>query len=541
LTKFEEVHTIGSFSFDPAAGILKDAAGRVVALRPQTAKVLAVLASRRGDLVTKDDLMREVWADTHVTDDSLVQCISEIRKVLGPIDSEHLKTVPKQGYKLAPANRVPPLNLSSSRRSVAILGAVISIAMVAIVAWVSLRSPAPVRAVQSIAVMPFANIGSDDSYAYFSKGVAEDLIVSLSKLSDLRVVARSASFSIASHVGDPREIARELKVSHLLDGSVRRMGDNLRLTAALVDGRTGQTIWAESYDGSLDDIFQFQNTVLSELVRVLSVRLSRSERERLGVRGTTNIAAYDWYLRGLQWEGFLTKTANREAESAFAEAIRLDPKYAAAHAHMSMTLTMQAEYGWAENTETTIVNAMKFARRAVDLSPELPFARFALGRLMSRKFVGNIAGALSEFRAAVDVDPNYVDAYAFMSLALIFDGRAKEALPVIEMAFKRNPIPQFWYYIPLGLSNYFLGNYDAAKAALEKAHKTNPKSPHPMRVLIATYGQLGDADEAQWIGAEYETLGYVAKISDILQKSPIQNPTYLQNFAEGLRMAGLEE
>lgn len=544
MTKSVETVRIADFTVE-ADGLLRRATGEEIVLRPQTRQVLAVLARNAGELVTKDALMRDVWGDTHVTDDSLVQCISEIRKALGPEDGKRLRTVPRRGYLLepgAPGGEASPVAAGGRRgRWVA---ALLAVAVVAAAFWALMPRGAPTAMpaeARVVAVLPFENIGGDDTYDYFASGIAEDLIVSLTRLPDIRTVALSAAAALSAETADPRVVAGDLGARFLVDGSVRRQGDRLKLTAALIDGETGENLWAERYEGGLADVFGFQDEVLGEIVRVLAVRLSAEERRRLGIRGTESIAAYDAYLRGLSLETFLTPVAHADAVAAFREAVRADPGYAAAHAHLSLALSMSAEYEWAEDEGAVMTEALRHAEEAVALDPGLTYAHFVMGRLRSRSFFGDIEGALAAFRSAIGIDPDYADAYAFMANVLVFDGRAAEAREMIGEAIARNPVPPYWYGIPLGLSSYQLGDYETAAEAFRGVLDRNPNSPHALRHLIATYGRMGEAEEAEWLAFEYESLGMTATVSGIMEAANVSNPDYRAALAEGLRMAGLPE
>lgn len=539
MTKSESRIDIGAFQFDLANRVLLGADRQPRQLRPQVARVLEVLVGRPGELVTKDELVSQVWSDTFVTDDSLVQCISEIRKALGAEDSKLLRTVPKQGYRLDVRARRPAAHSGNLRVKVVATVVVIFALAVAAAAWWGARQ-APAGGSQTIAIVPFENLGGDADQQYFSNGIADDLIVRLSRISDLRVVSRGAAFAVAGQFEDPRDIARELGAAYVLAGSVRRMGDTLRLTSVLVDGRTGENIWGKTSDGRVAEIFDFQESLVDDLARALSIRLSARERKRLGVRGTQSVEAFDWYLRGVELDNFLTPAANREAVAAFAKAIELDPNYAAAHAHMSLTLSMQAEYGWTREVDSTVADAVDYGEAALRLDPELPFAHFAMGRLKTRSFVGDKTGALAEFDMAIDLDPNYVDAMAFKAIALVSSGRAEDALKSIETALERNPRPPYWYFVSLGLSNYYIGDYEAAEAALRTVLERNPNLPNAYRILIATYGRLGDTDEAEWMAVEYEARGLSATVDDMMANLAVEDPAYRAAFEEGLRLAGLE-
>ena len=541
MPKSGEAFDIGGFFFSPTAEELLDPTGKPVPLRPQSLRVLSILTEQLGALVTKDAMMDRVWPDTHVTDDSLVQCISEIRKALGPDAGALLRTVPKQGYRLD-AKPSQPRGIRTGRRlkMIGLVGATVAaVAVIAALVVFPRQTTSPVP--QSIAVLPFENLSGDADQSYYSDGLSEALIVDLSKISDLRVVSRGASFSVAREMTDPREIAGELRVSYLVEGSVRRESDSLRITAALIDGASGENLWANSYAGAAGDVFDFQDAVLEELVRVLSVRLSPQERERLGVRGTNSVEAFDSYLRGIELVGFLTPADNRRAEEAFLQAIRFDPDYAAAHSQLSLLLSMRAEYGWTDDVSGTVARAVSSAERAIALDAELPFAHFALGRLLSRGFIRDIEGAIAEFERAIELDPNYTDAYAFYAIIQVADGRADDGLATITEALDRNPAPPYWYLMPLGLANFYLERYEAAESALTKLLDRNPSLPNALRILMATYGYMGRREDAEWLAMEYEMLGSPATISDIMQIIAVDHPAYRDAVEEGLRLAGLPD
>ncbi|MCB1337363.1 MAG: winged helix-turn-helix domain-containing protein [Maritimibacter sp.] len=533
---------IGAVIFDPAAGELRAADGQAQMLRPQTAKVLAHLAAHAGEVVTKDALMEAVWQGTHVTDDSLVQCISEIRKALGPVEGKRLKTIPKTGYRLDGSSADSAATARPVRKRRALFAALLVVAgLVAIAAGTWASRPAAPESPIRVAVLPFRNMSPDPDQSYLSNGVAEDLIVSLSQLSDLQVVSRGTSFAVETEGRDMREVAKTLRADVLLDGSVRRLDDALRVSASLVDGKTGANLWAERYEGSAEDMFRFQDEVLGELVRVLSVRLSRAERERLGIRGTTSIAAHDAYLRGRELENLYTNETNLAAEAALSEALRHDPGFALAHAHLSQVYSFRVENRWTRTEAADIAAAFREAEAAVALDPGLPFAHFALGRLYTRSFGADAEKAIAHYEAALALDPNYDDAYMFLANVFIFNGEAERAVPMIAQGFERNPIPPYWYHLAEGMAQYFLGDYPAAEAALVRARDQNPTAPFPYRFLIATYGRLGDLDQAEWTAMEYEALGRSATVKDLLDTASIQDPSYRAAFAEGFRAAGLPE
>lgn len=538
MTKTLVPFQIGETQFDPTTGELS-LDGKSHSLRPQTAQVLAVLVENSGVLVSKSDLLDRVWPDTHVTEDSLVQCISEIRKALRNTGGAEVKTIAKKGYRLDLNTQSDVASGQKGRPRRRWLWAVM-MALAFTGVFLATR-PTEDRQQTTIAVLPFQNMSGDPAQTYFSNGIAEDLITDLSGLSDVRVISRGASFSLDGSVASIQELAQVLQADVIVEGSVRRMGENLRISAALVDGESGANLWAKRYEGTSKDVFSFQEEVASALLRTLSVQLSSDERRRLGVRGTVNVEAHDAYLKGRELENFYTAETNLQAEDALRQAIRIDPNYALPHAHLAQVHSFRVENNWTQNRDADIKAAFEHAQRSVALDPELPFAHFSLGRLFTRSFSADEARAIEAYETAIRLDPNYDDAYVFLANIYIFNGRAEEALPLIAQAQARNPLPPYWYALAEGMAQYFLENYEAAEALLVRARDQNPTAPYPYRFLIATYGQMGNTDEADWMAMEYETLGRVATIEALLSSASIQDPTYRSAFVEGFRLANLPE
>jgi TolB-like protein len=461
--------------------------------------------------------------------------------------------VSKRGYRLdteatpmqGTTRLKPLLPPVTARGALPTLIAILAL-LIGVIFWAPWRSEtASLNEPKTIAVLPLRNTGGDPEQRYLSDGVAVDLIAALSQISDLRVVAQGASFAYSTDDGDVREIAGKLNADVVLEGSIRQVADGLRLTAALVDGATGENLWAKQYDGNRNDLLAFQSGVLEELVRVLSVRLSTAERARLGVRGTTDIDAHDAYLRARELENLYTSETNHEAERLLKYAIRRDPGFALPYAHLSQIYSFRVENGWTEDRGGTIASAFETAERAVELDPDLPFAHFALGRLFTRSYAHSLPNAIerakNELSTAVTLDENYVDGLVFLANVHIFDGDAETALPLVASAMQRNPVPPYWYALAEGMARYFLGEYEAAEASLVLSRDQNPTAPFPHRFLIATYGKLGRLDDAEWAALEYEALGRNATVDAMVSSASISDPGYLELFAEGLREAGLPE
>lgn len=534
LTKNLHSSPIGEAIFNSATNEIEHLGHVPIRLRPQTSQVLEVLISNAGNTISKDDLIETVWRDTHVTDDSLVQCISEIRKALGPADASLLRTIPRKGYRLEMSPRTDGAKPHRMHTQVIAGVGLLCCIVLALFLWPRDRLQ---TAQQTLAVLPFANLSGSDDQEYFSDGVTEDLIIGLSKISDLRVISRGASFAVARDTDDAIEVAKLLNVQYVLEGSVRRHAGTLRVSAALVDGTTGANLWVELYEGTEDEIFAFQEKLLTDLLRSLSVRLSKNERTRLSIFGTQSVDAHDAYLRGISLEHRFTSETNLTAELALKEAIRIDPEFAAAHAHLAQVYSYRIENRWTDWPDETVEAAFAAANLALTLDDTLPYAYFSLGRLYSRSFAPDLGKAIAAFDQAISLDQNYVDARVFLANVLIFNGQANEALPLIVEAMERHPLPPFWYFQAEGMAQYFLGNFEEAEASLVRARDQNPTAPFPYRFLMATYGQLGDQDEAEWMAMEYEALGRQANISALMETASIQDDAYRQFFLQGFELA----
>ena len=345
----EKCFEFGSFSIELESRVLlRD--GQDVVLRPKSFDVLAYLVGNAGELSLKDEIIAAVWPDVVASDESLSRCISDIRAAIDDSTKEIIRTVPGRGYKFAADAR----DCTTSERSVLpqVLGKQVSasaaprvffaaslvlsiaaflIALSLFYGFREVRQPGTKQ--PSIAVLPFDNISNDPEQAYFADGMAEDIITALSKLSVLFVVERNSSFKYRNREIIAKQIGRDLGVQYLLQGSVRRAGDWVRINARLIDTTTGRNLWAENYDGQLNDVFALQDKVTVRVVEALALNLGATERATLTDHGTTNIEAHDAFLRGQGHARNYTAEGAKLAVEHYTRALEIDPEYKrAAHA-----------------------------------------------------------------------------------------------------------------------------------------------------------------------------------------------------------------
>ena len=330
----------------------------------------------------------------------------------------------------------------------------------------------------SIAVLPFDNMSGDAEQEYFSDGITEDIITDLSKASGLFVIARNSSFKYKDHAVDLKQVARELGVRYILEGSVRRAGGKLRINAQLIDPMSGEHLWAERYDGDMEDIFALQDRITESIVTTLALTLTRVEQDRAMRKEASNLQAYEYVLRGNAFHHRLTKEDNVQAKEMFARAIELDPEYAPAYAGLAWILVHDANQGWSDDRQMSLNSALKYAKRAVRLDDSLAKAHTVLGDVYL--WTKQYEQAIVEGRKAIALDPSYADGHFALAVYLSLAGQAEEALVEAKMALRFNPIhANRLYYQGLARAHYMLKQYDQSVAAGELAVSCDPNHYGP--------------------------------------------------------------
>jgi adenylate cyclase len=400
------------------------------------------------------------------------------------------------------------------------------------------RSAAPRRpsALPSIAVLPFANLGGDPEHEYFADGITEDLITELSRFQELRVIARNSVLPYKSKPVRVQEVGRDLGVRYVLEGSVRKAGGRVRITAQLVDAATGHHLWAERFDRDLADIFEVQDEVTSRIVATLAGKLAESERRRARSVQTENLEAYDCVLRGRElWERF-TPDDNREARRLYEKAIELDPDYARAYASLAWTYLVEHSERWAAAEEQPLERALEIARRGVMVNPASHSNHLALGQVCLSK--GLHDEALEALETAVTLNPNDADGYVFLAQALNRIGRPDDAISLVEKAQRLNPASSPWYAWNLGVAYYLARRYDEAVTALRRGR---PVGAMAHRWLAAAYAQLGREQDAKAAAEEFLRLTPDFSIGRHLEMLHIRHAEDRDHYVDGLRKAGLPE
>ena len=391
----------------------------------------------------------------------------------------------------------------------------------------------------SILVLPFRHIGSQEEDDYFIDGMTIDIITELSRLSNLLVMANQTSLNFKGKDIAPQGAGRELGVGYILDGSLRRAGDDLRVNVQLIDVASGYPLWSERYDRKLNDVFEVQDDLTRNIVGKLSLELTEHDEEFLARTTTNNVDAYNLFLKGLGQYRIRTKESFQRAIDLFNNAINLDPQYARAYGALSLVITAKVNSGFSDSPNIDRDRALEVALKATQLDPKSQQAYWALG--FTRLFRKEILEAKEAIQKAIDIAPSYADAYGMLALINNYLGNAEEAIRLINKAKLLNPYYSWDYPYNLGRSYYILGKYEIATELLEEALDRNPNARVARRVLAANYAALGMQDEAEWEVDQLLTDNPALSISFLDNEIPLKNEQLKKSFFDHLRQAGLPE
>lgn len=492
-------YSFGEFTLDLDRGALLSA-GADVKLRPKSFEVLCYLVERQGLLVTKDELLDAIWGQTIVTEDSVTHCLIDIRKAIGDRSQNKIRTVPRRGYifdlPVTASEEPSGTKLASRWPSWRFAAALILMLGVATVWWgfgnrgvevpVTVE-PQSVVAPHSIAVLPFLDMSPEQDQAYFADGISEEILNLLAQIPELRVIARTSSFSFKGQNVDIATVADKLNVTHVLEGSVRKDNNNIRITAQLVNASSSDYLWSEMYDRELESIFAVQDEISAAIVGALQAHLELQVEAAPRVVATANTEAHEAYLRGRYLVTQRTPATVAGAVREFEKAIALDPDYARAHAELALAtlLLIRAQYGDLTRTEA-IARAAPNVERAMALDPGRAEAHAAAGRLVWMQ--GNLEEALSHFEKAIQINPNYSIVHTWMANLLDVNlGRYEEAFAMRKTGLRLDPlsIPALGNYI----GDLIVRNRLAeAERELEKFVSIRPTAGASSRGTITSLG-----------------------------------------------------
>jgi adenylate cyclase len=345
----------------------------------------------------------------------------------------------------------------------------------------------------TIAVLPFVNMSPDPDQDYFADGITEDLITDLSKLPGIAVISRHSTFTYKGASVTVQQVCEELGSNLVLEGSVRKVGNRVRITAQLIEGSSGQHLWAHRYDRDLENIFEIQDEVNEKIVSACTLQLSEGEQLTLKQKGTEVIGAYDYVLRGMNETQANTMEGSARARYCFESALELDPNYAVAYARLALNYIFRWIQDWSKSRQDSIDKGLEFALKAVAIDSQLAMAHAAL--CWAYLWQGQHDDAIAAGRLAIDLDPDDVLALERLAMSMIFSGDAESSLPLIEKARRLNP--SFTYDFVHGLAMFMMSNYDEA---IEDAQRSFDMSPHFIPAglyLAASHALAGNQNEAE--------------------------------------------
>ena len=389
----------------------------------------------------------------------------------------------------------------------------------------------------SIAVLPFVNMSEDPKQEYFSDGMTEDVITSLSKLSGLFVIARNSVFIYKGRAVKPEQVSHDLGVRYVLEGSVRKSENHVRITAQLIDATTGYHLWAEHYDGELKDTFALQDGITQKIVAALAPKLTAGEQSLRGRRETTNIEAYDLVLHGIALLSQNRRASNLIARQMFQRAIALDPNYAKAYARLAWTYWQDWAFQWTQDPGIQD-RALETAKKAVSVDEFSAEARLTYGWNLLWKKQQDLG--VAELEKAVSLDPNFAEAYAHLTAGLNFVGRPDEAIGLAKKAMRLDPNYAFWFAGWLGDSNFQLHRYDEAVEAYQEALRRNPDIVWTHSNLAMVYAEMGKEEEARAQAAEVRRLDPGNSAKWLRDRFPFKNQADLDRIVAALEKAGLK-
>jgi adenylate cyclase len=389
----------------------------------------------------------------------------------------------------------------------------------------------------SIAVLPFQNMSGDAEQEYFSDGITEDIITDLSKLSGLMVIARNSTFTYKGKPADVAEIGKRFGVSHVLEGSVRRAGGRVRITAQLLEAGSAHHVWAERYDRGLEDIFAVQDEITREIVAALHVKLVRGEQASVWRQLLRKPEALDAYYKGIDRMNRATRDANDEATRSFELVVKLEPDSPLGHLGLAWTKLSAFRYGWGE--ANALAQAAQLARKALELDESCADAHALLGYY--QLLAGQHDQAIAEGERSVALSPNHADNAANLACSLVLSGRPADAVTHMRKAMRLSPVYPTWYLNILGFAHYLLGQHDEAERAFAAALQREPGYADCRLMLAAAHHARGRLDDARREAAAVRIHDPAFKLSSLEARlSIVKDRGLLARFIALLRELGLD-
>ncbi len=501
--------SFGQFTLDAdRRALTRD--GQSTDLGQRACALLQALLDAEGQPVTKGALLDRVWPDTTVEEGNLTVQIAGLRKLLGtgPQGQDWIVTVPRLGYRLIVPQPPRPEVLETLK--------------------------------PALAVLPFVNLSGDAAQDYFADGVVEDIITALSKFHSFAVIARNSSFTYKGQAVDVRQVGEELGVRYVLEGSIRRAGDRLRISTQLVECASGRHIWAEHYDGTVEEVFAFQDKITESVAMLVEPLIQQAEIERSRRERPGSIAAYDIYLRAVASPA--SETANTEAYELLSNTIRLEPMNAVFLAQAAKTLSIRSVLGWPPITPDDRETCAALVTRALQHAAGDAIVLAQCGEALMH-FLKDYDWAMSVLDAAVDANPNSYWVVVNAGLVNLHCGSVADSLDYFHRAIRLSPHDPYAFVPLTGIAHchMVLGEFVEALNWATRSLTLRPNFVCTYWMLIAANAQLGRMDEARKFLAAFRKLAPGVTIARIWAGQPQQDPNRCAAILDGLRIAGLAE
>jgi adenylate cyclase len=389
----------------------------------------------------------------------------------------------------------------------------------------------------SIAVLAFNNMSGDPEQEYFSDGISEDIITDLSKVSELCVIARNSTFTYKGKSVDVKQVGRELGVSYVLEGSVRKAGNRVRVTGQLIDVASGGHVWADRFDRDLTDIFAVQDELTREIIAALKLKLTSEQKGRLSRKTTIDVEAYNLFLRGREQALLQTKSSNVEARALLERAVAISPDFAAAYAYIAFTCLNDYVIGKGEAAEQSLRTSLELATRAVAMDGDDPYSHFVLSAISIWR--RNYETARAEVQCCLALAPSSTEGLLQLANLHYYEGNPSAALDTLNAYMRLDPLYPGLALHFVAQAQHSLGQYEAAVQTLKRRLERDPKSETGYALLASCYGHLGQIDESRSAWAQVMTIAPDFSVERRWGILPFKNPAGYAHRVEGLRKAGL--
>jgi len=509
--KLSETFRLGEFTFSLKSNELRDAANTIVRLRSQSADVLAHLVRRHGEVVSKAELFESVWAGASVTDDSLVQCISDIRRALN--DSKHriIQTSSKKGY----AAQAVPVDVEPAPTGL------------------------PLPPQLSIAVLAFDDYSVGEDKEYLSDAIAEGVTAELSRFPELFVIARNSSFSFRGTSTDVKEISHTLGVRYLLEGSQQKSGERLRVTVQLIDAVEGPHIWSEVYECDLNDLFAVQDDIVRKTVAAVARKIISFEGKKATKPKSSELTALLHSLKARQHFFSFSPDGNEKARQANLAAVAADPTQPYGYVELAFVYINGYRWGWSPlSCADALKEARKAAQKAIELAPDYYDGHAAMACVHLQE--NDLDRAIARARRGLELNPNDTNGMANLADFLGYAGRTDEAEDLLLKAMRLDPLHPDWFKWNLAWIQWLKGSCDAALQTMNAMSEIPPMANRVLACIHICLGQQNEAEAAVRKVTELDPEYSITKVREDYA-GKFANDADLERVLTGLRKAGLPD